>query len=80
VHVVLNRLDVFHVFLDRIRIVEPEVARAPEVGGGAKIQANRFRMADVQVAVRLRREARGHPAAVLADADVFGDQRPDEIE
>jgi hypothetical protein len=80
VHVVLDRLDVFNVFLDRIRVVEPQVAGAPEVRGGAKIQADRFRVADVQVAVRLGRKARGHPAAVLASADVFGNQRPDEIE
>ena len=48
--------------------------------GDAEVQADGLRVADVQVAVRLRREARDHPAAVLSCADIGGDDLADEIE
>jgi hypothetical protein len=54
--------------------------RAAKVAGDAKIQANRLGVADVQVAVRLRGEARGHTSGVLSRPHILSNDRADEIE
>ena len=66
-HVVLDRLDVLDVFLGRVRVVEAEVAQRRRTRCATpKFEADRLRVADVQVAVRLGRKARVHAAAVPA--------------
>ena len=65
-HVLLDRIDVFDLFLGRIGVVEAQVALAPELRREAEIEADRFGVADVQIAVGLRRKARVHPLLVLA--------------
>ncbi len=80
VHVLANRIDVLDVLLRGIRVVEPEIALAAELERHAEVQADRLRVADVQVSVRLGREARVHAPAVLPGFEVLGDDGPDEIE
>jgi glutaminyl-tRNA synthetase len=53
--------------------------RAGEIAGDAEVEADRLRVADVQVAVRLGRKARGDTATVLARRVVGGDDLADEI-
>ena len=57
-HVGLDRVDIFLLFLGRIGIVEAQIALAAEFLGDAEIQADRFGVADMEIAVRLRRKAR----------------------
>ncbi len=78
-HVFLDRIDVLDVLLDRIGVVEAQIAVAGELGCDTEVEADRLRMADVQVAVRFRREAGDHPAAVAAGGDVGGYDLSDEI-
>jgi hypothetical protein len=56
-HIGLDGIDVFLLFLGRIGVVEPQIALAAEFLRNAEIEANRFGVADVKVAVRLRRKA-----------------------
>src|SRR5690606_25594364 len=64
---------------DRVRVVHPQVAEAAELLGDAEIQADRLRVADVQVAVRLGREARVHTAAVPSGGKGGGDDLADAV-
>ena len=59
----LDRLDVLDVLVDRVRVVEAQVAGAAEVLRDAEVEADRLGVADVQVAVGLGRETRGDTAA-----------------
>ena len=59
-HVALDGVDVFLLFLGRIGVVEAQVAAAAELLGDAEIQADRFGVADMEVAVRLGRKAGDH--------------------
>ena len=77
-HVALDRLGVFDVLLGRVRVVEAEVAAAAVFDGHAEVEANRLRMADVQIAVRLRREARDD-GLVAARGEVLLDDLADEV-
>ena len=78
--VLLDRLDVLDVLFRGVRVVEAQVAGAAELGRHAEIQANRLGVADVQVAVRLGGEPRGHTSGMLPRADVLSHDGPDEIE
>ncbi len=60
----LDRIDVLLVFLGRVGVVEAQVAGATEFLSQAEVHADRLGVADVQVAIGLRREARD-------DAGVF---------
>ena len=57
-HVALDGVDIFLVFLGRVGVVEAQIAVAAELVGNAEIEANRLGVADMQIAVRLRRKAR----------------------
>ena len=57
VDVLLNGLDELVVLLGGVRVVHAQVADAAEFLGRAEIDAQRLAVADVQVAVRLGREA-----------------------
>src|SRR5262249_25109296 len=72
-------LDVFGLLFGRIGVVEPQIALAPEFGGQAEIQAYRFGVSDMKVAVRLGRESRLNASAMFAGLDVFDNDVPDEI-
>ncbi len=77
-HVGLDRIDVFLLLLDRIGVVEAEVAATAKALGDAEVQADRLGMADMQIAVRLGREA-GHDRADAAGLEVGPDDVADEI-
>ena len=71
VHIVLNGLDEFRIFGGGVRVVEPQVADSAWVFiGEAEIEANGFRMTDVEVSVRLRREAGDDAAVVLSGGPI----------
>src|SRR5690606_10213726 len=77
-HVLLDRADEGGVFLGRVGVVEAQVAGAAELLGDAEIQADRLGVADVQVAVGLRREP-GADRGVLAAGQVLADDLADEV-
>ena len=77
--VLLDRLDVFDLLGFGVRVVEAEVAFPAVVGGQAEIEADRLGVADVEIAVRLGREAGLDPALVLAGFEVGVDDVADEI-
>ena len=52
----LDGVDIFLVFLHRIRIVKAHVAHALIVGSKTEVKANALGMTDVQIAVGLRRK------------------------
>src|SRR5882672_8737938 len=62
-----------------IRVVEAQKVRAAEVLRDAEVDADRHRVADVQVAVRLGRETRLHAAAVFTCRDFLRDDLADEV-
>ena len=55
-HVGLDGVDVLLLLPGRVGVVEAQVAAAAELLGDAEVQADRLGMADVQIAVRLRRK------------------------
>ena len=57
-HVRHDGIDVLGFFFCGVCVVHSHVANAPELARDAEIEANRFRVADVQITVRLRRKAR----------------------
>ena len=79
--ILFDGFDVFRVFFCGVRIVHAQVADAAEFFGGAEIDAQRLAVTDVQIAVRLRREARVHLHALIlaAGADILFDKGLDKI-
>ena len=77
-HVALDGVDIFLLFLGRIGVVEAQVAVAAEFLGDAEIEADRLGVADMQIAVRLRREA-GDDRLVPAGGQVGAHDVADEI-
>ena len=75
----LDRLDVLGLLGHRVRVVEAEVGPAAEGAGEAEVEEDRLRVADVQEAVRLRREAGHDLAAALARGDVGRDDVGEEV-
>jgi hypothetical protein len=73
------RLDVFLVLHAWVRVVESEVAAAAVFLGDGEAQADRLCVSDVQVSVRLRREARMHASVVLSGPVVFVDNIANKI-
>ena len=78
--VALDALDVLGLFLLGIGVVEAQVGLAVEFLCEAEVHVDRLRVADVQVAVRLRGETREYASAVLAGSDVFADDLFEEIQ
>ena len=76
--VLLDRVDVFHLFLGGVGVVHAQVAAALEFQGEAEVEADRLGVADVEVAVGLRGEARGN-RGVLAGGEVGVDDLLDEV-
>ena len=61
-HIVDDGIDVFGILGGRVGVVEAQEAAPAEFVGNGEVEADRLRMADVEVAVRLRREAGLDPA------------------
>ena len=76
--IALDRVDVLLLFLRRVGVVEAQVAVAAEFLRDAEIQADRLRVADVQIAVGLGREARDD-LADAAGGDVGRDDVANEV-
>src|SRR5450830_456065 len=68
----LDGIDVLLLFLGGVRVVEAQVAAAAELPGDTEVEADRLRVADVEVPVRLRGEA-GDDGLAPALAKVGGD-------
>ncbi len=77
--VAFDGVDVFLIFLGRVGVVKTQVRDAAELLGQAEVDADRLGVADVQVAVGLRREA-SHDLGVLARVQVCLDDRPQEVD
>ena len=56
-HVLDDRIDIFLLFLGRVGVVEAQMTPAAKLLGGAEVQTNGLGMADMQIAVRLRRKS-----------------------
>ena len=76
--VFLNRIDVLDLFLGRVGVVHAQVAAALIFQREAEVEADGLRVADVQVAVRLRRETRDD-LGVLTGREVGVDDLLDEV-
>ncbi len=74
----LDGVDVLLLLLDRVGVVEAKVAATAELLGDAEVQADRLRVADVEVAVGLGREACDH-RLMPAVAQIGGDDLADEV-
>ena len=74
----LDGLDVLDLFLGGIGVIHPQVAASVRLPGDAEIEANGFRMADVQVAIGLRRKA-GDAERVLPGLQISRDNIADEV-
>ena len=79
VHVGLDGVDVFDFLLGRVGVVEAQVALAGEFLGQPEIEADGLGVADVQVAVGLRRKARMDAPGPFAGAHVLVDDLADEV-
>ena len=77
-HVALDRVDVLLLLLGRIGVVEAQAAMAAELLRHAEIEADRLGVADMEVAVRLRRKARHHLARPPG-GEVGADDVADEV-
>src|SRR5262249_42802827 len=77
-HIALDGVDVFLLLLRRIGVVEAQVAAAAELLCDAEIEADRLGVADMQIAVGLRRKA-GHHRGVALRGEIRLDDVADEI-
>jgi hypothetical protein len=57
-HISCDGVNVLDVFFDRVGVIEAEVALTAVFARDAEIEANRLGVADVEIAVGLRRKAR----------------------
>jgi hypothetical protein len=78
-HVLLDRLDVVRVLLQRIGVVEAEVTAAAKLRRHAEVETDRLGVSDVEIAVRLGRKARHHAAIVLPRRHVGRDDAANEV-
>ena len=77
-HVGLDRVDIFLLLLGRVGVVEAQAAMPAEFLRDAEIQADRLGVADMEIAVRLGREARDH-GLVAAGLEIGPDDVADKI-
>ena len=77
-HVGLDGVDIFLLFLGGIGVVEAQIALAAEFLRDPEIEADRFGVADMQIAVRLRRKP-GHDLVVLLGVEVGLDDVANEV-
>src|SRR5262249_34023333 len=74
----LDGVDIFLLLLDRIGVVEAQMTTAAELLRHAEVENDRLGVADMQIAVRLRRKA-GHYRALAFGPEVRPDDVADEI-
>ena len=74
----LDGVDVLLLFLGRVGVVHPQVAAALVVAGDAEVQADGLGVTDVEVPVRLGREAGDH-FRMLCRGEILVDDLPDEV-
>ncbi len=79
-HVLADGVHILHILLHGVRVVEAQVGGAAVGLRQAEVQADALGVADVQVAVGLRREAREHPPPVLPRGAVRLHDLLDEVE
>jgi hypothetical protein len=72
-------INIFLLFLARVRIVEAEIAAAVEFLGKAEIKANRLRVAYMKITIRFRRKPRYNLAVILVVFDILGNYGADKI-
>ena len=77
--VVFNRLDIFGIFGQRVRIVEAKVAPPAVILGQAEVEADRLGVPDVQIAVGLGREPGDHRGPIFTGGQIGIDDGADEI-
>ena len=77
-HVGLDRVDILLLLLRGVGVVEAQVALAAELRGDPEVEADRLGVADVEVAVGLRREP-GDDRGVLPALEVADDDLADEV-
>ena len=77
-HVALDGVDIFLLFLGRIGVVEAQMTAAAELLGDAEVETDRLGVADMQIAVRLGREA-GDDRLVPAGREIGANDVADEV-
>ena len=77
-HVALDGVDIFLLFLGRVGVVEAQMTAAGKFLGDAEVEADRLGVADMQIAVRLRREAGDH-GLVPAGCEIGANDVADEV-
>ena len=77
--VFLHRVGILDILLGRVGVVEAQVADAPVLGRNAEVEPGRLGVSDVQVAIRLGREACHDPALVPAGPQVLRDDTSYEV-
>ena len=78
VHVLLDGIDIFLLLLGRIGVVEAQVALTAEFLGDPEIEADRFGVADMEIAVRLGRKSRDD-LRITPRCEIGRDDVADEI-
>ena len=73
-----DRVDEFRLFFFRVGVVHPHVADAAEFARDPEVEADRLGVSDMEIAVRLGREASVN-FRVLSAAHIFCDDIADEI-
>ena len=74
-----DRLDELVALALRIGVVEAQVAAPAELGGDPEVQADRFGVPEVEVAVGLGGEPGDHSVGILPRVQIVGDDAPDKI-
>ncbi|OQA15013.1 MAG: hypothetical protein BWY63_03025 [Chloroflexi bacterium ADurb.Bin360] len=78
-HIRHDGFDVFFFFLHRVGVIEAQVEFAAVIARNAGVEADRFAVPDVEIAVRFRREAGVDPPTETTRAIVLVDERTDEV-
>src|SRR5215469_878062 len=80
-HIALDGVDVFLLLLRRIGVVEAQMTAAAELLRDAEIEADRLGVANVQIAVGLRRKAGHHGVALCGEIrlDDIADEIPPHL-
>ena len=77
--IAFNRFYIFRIFFRRIRVIKAEIRYSAIFLGNAEIQADRLGVADVEIAIRFRRETGMDPLAICILFVVFIDNSFNKI-
>ena len=78
-NIFFDRFNKFGVFLLRVGVVEAKIALAAKLFGDAEVQANGFRVADMEVAIGLRRKPGLNLSIIFTASDIVSDDLADEV-